>query len=206
MVAIGEVHPDRVVTNAGARPGDQLVLTKEIGTGVLTTALKRDLVEEADLQRAVTVMTTLNADAARAMVGVGVHAATDVTGFGLLGHLHNMLRASGVSAEIGAGNVPLLPRARELAERGAIAGGTKRNLESLSEAVTFAPDVSEVDRLLLCDAQTSGGLLIAVPPERREALAEAFRQLEHVSGYTYAGVGTVTAGTPGAITVKRQTA
>jgi selenide,water dikinase len=206
MVAIGEVHPDRVVTNAGAKPGDLLVLTKEIGTGVLTTALKRDLIDETGLERAVTIMTTLNAEAAQAMVGVGVHAATDVTGFGLLGHLHNMLRASGVSAEVGAGNVPLLPRARELAQRGAIAGGTRRNLESLKDAVTFAPDVDEIDRLLLCDAQTSGGLLIAVPPERGDALAAAFGRLSHVPGYTYAGIGRVTAGNAGAITVRRQTA
>jgi selenide,water dikinase len=205
MVAIGEVHPARVVTNAGAKPGDILVLTKEIGTGVLTTALKRDLLNEADLQQAVTVMTALNADAAHAMVRVGVHAATDVTGFGLLGHLHNMLRASGVSAEIGVDSVRLLPRARELAERGAIPGGTKRNLESLTEAVTFAPDVTQIERLLLCDAQTSGGLLMAVPPERRDAMAEAFRQLEHVAGYAYAAIGTVAAGTAGAITVKRRT-
>jgi selenide,water dikinase len=132
------------------------------------------------------------------MIRVGVHAATDVTGFGLLGHLHNMLRASGVSAEIDAGSVPLLPRARELAERGAIPGGTKRNLESLKDVVTFEPDVAPVDRLLLCDAQTSGGLLIAVPPRRRDALAEEL-------GSAYAAIGTVTAGNPGAITVKRQT-
>jgi selenide,water dikinase len=160
--------------------------------------LKRDLVTEADLDRAVTVMTTLNADAARAMIRVGVHAATDVTGFGLLGHMHNMLRASGVSAEIDAGNVRLLPRARELAERGAIAGGTKRNLESLKDAVRFAPDVDEVDRLLLCDAQTSGGLLIAVPPNRSAAFAEEL-------GHAYAAIGTVTAGNAGAITVGRRT-
>jgi selenide,water dikinase len=198
MVAIGEVHPDRVVTNAGARPGDILVLTKEIGTGVLTTALKRDLVTEADLEQAVILMTTLNADAARAMIRVGVHAATDVTGFGLLGHMHNMLRASGVSADIDAGSVRLLPRARELAERGAVAGGTKRNLDSLRDAVTFAPAVAEVDRLLLCDAQTSGGLLIAVPPNRSEALAGEL-------GHAYAAIGTVTTGTAGAITVKRRT-
>jgi selenide,water dikinase len=198
MVAIGEVHPDRIVTNAGARPGDILVLTKEIGTGVLTTALKRDLVTEADLDRAVTVMTTLNAEAARAMIRVGVHAATDVTGFGLLGHMHNMLRASGVSAEIDVGNVRLLPRARELAERGAIAGGTRRNFESVADAVSFAPDVAEVDRLLLCDAQTSGGLLMAVPPNRSAALAEEL-------GYACAAIGTVTAGNAGAITVTRRT-
>jgi selenide,water dikinase len=204
MAAIGEVHPDRVVTNAGAQPGDILVLTKEIGTGVLTTALKRDLLNETDLERAVTVMTTLNAEAARVMLRVGVHAATDVTGFGLLGHLHNMLRASGVAAEIGAENVRLLPRARELASRGAIPGGTKRNFESLKDAVTFAPDIAEVDRLLLCDAQTSGGLLIAAPPHRRDALAAAFGQLD-VPGYTYGAIGRVVAGTAGAITVNRQT-
>jgi selenide,water dikinase len=101
--------------------------------------------------------------------------------------------------------VPLLPRARALAERGAIPGGTKRNLESLKNAVTFAPDVAEVDRILLCDAQTSGGLLIAVSPHRRDALAEAFNQLKHVSGYAYAEIGSVTAGNAGAITVKHQT-
>jgi selenide,water dikinase len=117
-----------------------------------------------------------------------------------------MLRASGVSADVGAGNVRLLPRARELAQRGAIAGGTRRNLESLKDAVTFAPDVDEIDRLLLCDAQTSGGLLIAVPPERADALAAAFGRLSHMPGYTYAGIGRVTAGNAGAITVRRQTA
>jgi len=117
-----------------------------------------------------------------------------------------MLRASGVSAAIDAGSVPLLPGARDLAGRGAIAGGTKRNLESLKDAVTFAPDVSEVERFLLCDAQTSGGLLIAVPPERADTLAAAFARLSHVPGYSYARVGTVTAGNAGAITVRRQAA
>jgi len=206
MVAIGEVHPDRIVTNAGARPGDTLVLTKEIGTGVLTTALKRDLVTEDDLERAVVLMTTLNAEAAAAMVRVGVHAATDVTGFGLLGHLHSMLRASGVAAEITASAVKTLPGARELVERGAIPGGPKRNRESVKDAVTFASDVSETDRILLCDAQTSGGLLIAVPPERRSALAKAFAELRHIPGYSYAAIGTVTSGPAGTITVSAEAA
>src|SRR6266581_6104445 len=134
MTVIGEVHPDRIVTNAGARAGDALVLTKPIGTGALTTALKRDLATAAELAPAVQSMTTLNAGAARAMraTGGGVHAATDVTGFGLLGHLHNMLMASGLAAEIDAGSVPLLPQAVELAERGAIPGGTKRNRDALA--------------------------------------------------------------------------
>src|SRR5207253_6550411 len=134
MAVVGEVHPDRIVTNAGARPGDALVLTKPIGTGVLTTALKRDLLSEPELARAVTVMTTLNAAAARAMLAVGVHAATDVTGFGLLGHLHSLLEASGAAAEVTAHAVPLLPHARDMAARGAVPGGTQRNLTSLADS------------------------------------------------------------------------
>src|SRR5207249_4133696 len=160
-----EFHPERIVTNAGARAGDVLVLTKPIGTGILTTALKRDLLSEAELGEAVAVMTTLNAGAAHAMAGAGVHAATDVTGFGLLGHLHTLLAASGVAAEVAARAVPFLPRGREMAERGAIPGGTTRNLESLAAAVGFDPGVDAVTRVLLGDAQTSGGLLIAVRSE-----------------------------------------
>jgi selenide,water dikinase len=201
MAVIGEVHPDRIVTNAGARPGDVLVLTKAIGTGVLATALKRDLLSEADLQPAIVAMTALNAAAARAMVAVGVHAATDVTGFGLLGHLHSMLEASGVSGEVASQSVVLLPRAREMAERGAIPGGTERNLASLKEAVTFGAGVAPADRVLLCDAQTSGGLLIAVAPDRFAALKDAFARLGEVPGYVFMAIGTVTAGRPGAIAV-----
>ena len=117
MVAIGEVHPDRVVTNAGAKPQDVLVLTKPIGTGVLTTGLKRDLLSEAQLAPAVAAMTTLNAGAARAMLAAGVHAATDVTGFGLLGHLHSLLLASGAAAELTSAAVPLLPDLRRAFRR-----------------------------------------------------------------------------------------
>ena len=198
MVAIGEVAPDRIVTNAGARPGDALVLTKPIGTGILSTALKRDLVSEADLADAVAVMTTLNAGAARAMLEVGAHAATDVTGFGLLGHLRTLLEASGVAAELEAGAVPVLPRARELAERGAVPGGTTRNAASAAEAVTFANRVDATARLLLADAQTSGGLLIAVAPERTAALVAALEREETPAA---AIVGRVVAGAAGRISV-----
>src|SRR2546428_412628 len=138
MAAIGEVHPDRIVTNAGARPGDALVLTKPFGTGVLTTALKRDLLTESDVAAAVTTMTTLNAGAASAMLSVGVHAATDVTGFGLLGHLRTLLEASGAAAEGRAAAGPLLPRARGAAGRGAGPGGTGRNAASLAGAGPLA--------------------------------------------------------------------
>ena len=199
MVAIGAVHPDRIVTNAGARPGDALVLTKPIGTGVLTTALKRDFLTEAELAPAVAAMTTLNAGAARAMLAVGVHAATDVTGFGLLGHLHSLLRASRVAAEVTSAAVPLFPRAREMAERGAISGGTKRNAQSVSQTVRFAAAVDPVTRLLLADAQTSGGLLLAAPAERVDALVTA---LEREGTPTAAVIGRVVTGTPGQIEVR----
>jgi selenide,water dikinase len=199
MAAFGEAHPARIVTNAGARPGDALVLTKPLGTGVLTTALKRDLLRDADLAPAVAVMTTLNAGAARAMLEVGVHAATDVTGFGLLGHLRNVLEASGVAAELRADAVPLLEGARAAAERGAVPGGSRRNRESVASRVTFADTVDETTRVLLTDAQTSGGLLIAVPEARVAALVAA---LERERTPAAAVIGRVTAGPAGAMTVR----
>ena len=200
MVAIGEVHPDRLITLARARAGDVLVLTKPIGTGVLATALKRDLATAADIAPAVQSMTTLNAAAARAMraTGNGVHAATDVTGFGLLGHLHNMLAASGMAAEIDAAAVPLLPKAVELAERGAIPGGTKRNRDALGPHVKIADGGPEPVRVLLFDAQTSGGLLIAVDPDRASALLAA---LEREGTPVAAKIGRIARGVAGAISV-----
>ena len=200
MVAIGEVHPNRLITLAKARAGDALVLTKPIGTGVLATALKRDLATPADIAPAVQSMATLNAGAARAMgaTGRGVHAATDVTGFGLLGHLHNMLAASGMAAEIDAAAVPLLPKAVELVERGAIPGGTKRNREALGPHVKIADGVPEPVRTLLFDAQTSGGLLIAVDPDRASALLAA---LEREGTPVAAKIGRITRGVAGTISV-----
>ena len=198
MVAIGEVHPDRIVTLARAQVGDVLVLTKPIGSGVLSTALKRDLATAADLAPAVLSMTTLNAGASRAMLATGVHAATDVTGFGLLGHLHNMLAASGVAAQLDATSVPFLGGAADAVERGAIPGGTKRNREALSPHVTFSPGVDEVIRTLLFDAQTSGGLLIAVPEDRANGLIEALRREKTPA---VARIGRIVTGIPGAITV-----
>lgn len=198
MVAVGEARPDRIVTNAGARPGDSLVLTKALGTGVLTTALKRDLIGTEQLAPAVRGMTALNAGASRAMLEVGVSAATDVTGFGLLGHLHSLLRASGAAARVRADALPWLPGARDAAERGAIPGGTKRNRESVAAAVTFADHVPEVVRVLSCDAQTSGGLLIALPAPRAAALTTALAR----EGATGAVIGRVEPGLPGAIAVE----
>lgn len=170
LAVTGIVHPGRVVTNAGARPGDALVLTKPIGTGVLATAVKRGLAGEEATRRLVSTMRTLNRGASEAMVEVGVSAATDVTGFGLLGHLREMAAASGVDAEVEAAAVPLLPGVRDLAAADGVPGGSLENHDHVAPHVDFAPGLSRVDRLLLADAQTSGGLLIALPEERCEAL------------------------------------
>jgi selenide,water dikinase len=144
-------------------------------------------------------MTALNAGAARAMLAVGVHAATDVTGFGLLGHLSTLLEASGAAADVAAADVPILAGAREAAERGAVPGGTTRNAASLAPVVTFADRVDATARLLLADAQTSGGLLIAVAPERSDALVAA---LEREKTPAAAVIGRVVAGTAGRIVVR----
>ena len=161
LAVIGEVDPERMVRNSGARANDVLVLTKPIGTGIIATALKNDRASEEVVAAAVASMTTLNRDAAGVMLRVGVHAATDVTGFGLLGHLHEMLRGSGVGARIRASAVPLLHGAAELAIAGEFPGGTRRNYADAGPITTWAPEIPEWLKLLLCDAQTSGGLLVA---------------------------------------------
>jgi len=177
MVTIGEVHPARVISNSGAQPGDALVLTKPIGTGVLSTALKRGSVTENDITEALSSMSTLNAAAARAMRDVddAVHAATDVTGFGLLGHLRGLLDASGQSALLSVNAIPVFSHAREAIADDAVPGGTTRNLESVETDVTWDNRVTEADKLLLADAQTSGGLLISVEAARVDDLLAALR-------------------------------
>ncbi len=170
LSVVGIVEPGKQVTNAGAQPGDVLILTKPLGTGIITTAGKQGNVDAAVMQGAVTAMSTLNRAAADAMTKVGVNAATDVTGFGLMGHLRSMVRGSKVTAEVELGQVPALPGARELLERGVAPGGTHRNLQSVADAVEWSSDLSENDQLFLCDAQTSGGLLISVPENKKEEL------------------------------------
>jgi selenide,water dikinase len=197
LVAIGEAHPGRLLTLAGARAGDRLVLTKPLGTGLVATAHKRDLVapDGPELAAAIRAMRTLNAPASRAALAHGVRAATDVTGFGLLGHLHNLLRESGVAAEVEAGRLPMLPGARELAARGAVPGGTRRNLEAAVEFTAWADAVDEATRWVAVDAQTSGGLLLAVPAAELDAL------LADLGGGAVA-IGRVTAGPAGRIAVR----
>jgi selenide,water dikinase len=175
LVSLGLVHPDRIVSNRGARPGDALVLTKPLGIGIITTALKRDAAPTEVVELAVASMARLNRAACDAMLAGGVNAATDVTGFGLLGHLAEMLRASDVGASIQRTAVPFLPRVRELAEQGCIPGGSRRNLEALGDFVRWSNGVDEVDRLMLCDAQTSGGLLMSVTEGRLPVLLAELR-------------------------------
>lgn len=197
LVAIGEVHPDRMVTNDAARPGDRLVLTKPLGSGVIATAIKKGEASDDVIATAVEAMSTLNAQAAEAMVAAGVRCATDVTGFGLLGHLRNLLRASRASARLDASRVPVLKGARNLVAAGHIPGGTKRNLEDVASDVRFGDSVDLVTRTLLADAQTSGGMLICVPEEGLETL------LKGLYGKTLAAaiIGEVVEGPAGYIEV-----
>ncbi len=199
LCVIGEVAPSRVVRNSTARPGDRLVLTKPIGTGVIATAIKREAAPAEVIGAAVRSMTTLNRGASEAMVGVGVHAATDVTGFGLLGHLNEMARASGLAARVSASAVPLLPGAEMLAREGFVPGGTRRNAADLGEMVEWSDEVVEPFRTLLCDAQTSGGLLIAVSPDRVD---ELIGRLQEVDSPAAAVIGELVEGEAGRIVVE----
>jgi selenide,water dikinase len=172
LCVTGLVHPDRVLRNSSARPGDVLILTKPLGSGVLAHAIKNGKASEGEIRQVVEVMTRLNRDACEAMVEVGVSACTDVTGFGLLGHLVEMVQGSGVSARIRVPRVPVLGTVRSRVREGICPGGTRKNLEFYGKFLDWDEEVGEVDRLVLADAQTSGGLLIAVPKERVEALRE----------------------------------
>ena len=169
----GLVHPQKMVTNAGARPGDVLVLTKPLGTGIITTGIDRRLVDRRTTDRVIALMASLNRAASEAMVSVGVNACTDVTGFGLLGHLRAMARASGVGARVSLSKVPVLAEAWDLAAAGVVPEGTHNNHRYLRDEVLWDAGISREAQLVLCDAQTSGGLLIAVATERKDDLLQA---------------------------------
>ena len=163
LAVVGVVHPDKMITNAGAKPGDVLVLTKPLGTGVLATAIKRDRLDEAGVKRVVEVMTTLNRAASTAMVSHGAHSATDVTGFGLAGHANHMARESNVTITIEAGAIPIIEGAREAVEDGQLTGGAKKNQRFLQDKMRLESGVDPVNEHLVFDPQTAGGLLIALP-------------------------------------------
>jgi selenide,water dikinase len=163
LAAVGTVHPAKALTNAGAKPGDALILTKPLGLGIITTAAKNDQDSLGAIGEAIHVMTTLNRSAAEVLARFKIHALTDVTGFGLLGHLRNVTAASGVTAEVWFDQVPILPAARQYVQAGIAPGGTRANAKFLADWVKFDADLTVEEQLLLCDAQTSGGLLAAVP-------------------------------------------
>jgi len=163
MAVTGIVHPDKILRNKGAMPGDVMILTKPIGTGILATAMKRGLLDQQLNNRAIEQMSTLNKSAAEIMQYFPVSACTDITGFGLLGHLHEMTSASGVDAEIVASSVPLLPGSMEMAAAGIVPGGTIANRDYTAPFVIYGTDISELMKIVLNDAQTSGGLLISLP-------------------------------------------
>ena len=178
LAVIGEVHPDRILTNAGLRDGDVLVLTKALGTGIVTTAIKAGTAPAEVAAAAIASMTADNAAASVAALAAGATGATDVTGFGLLGHLRKMLAASGMDADLDVASVPLLPGVRELAAAGVAPGGSRRNRAWVADVVDPGT-ASELDVLLLADAQTSGGLLFGAAPE---AAAEAVARLGSPAG------------------------
>jgi selenide, water dikinase len=175
VAVTGTVRPGAEVINGGARPGDALYLTKPLGTGCITTAARKDKAEEAELAGACASMGRLNRAASEAMVAAGVHAATDVTGYGLAGHAHEMAAASAADLVFSAGALPLLPGALRLAERGLLSGGAARTEAHLRERLVVDAAVPAPLRRLIADSETSGGLLIAVAPERAEALEEQLR-------------------------------
>ena len=194
MVVLGFVDPRRMLRNSTAVAGDTLVLTKPLGLGMISTAVKRGVATDEMLTTAVDLMTTPNKAAAEAVNEVSADAATDVTGFGLLGHLHRMLLASGVAAEIDASAVPLIDGALDLARSGVVPGGTQRNHEFVDPHVAWG-ELTEPEQLLLADAQTSGGLLVATrDPERLKVALDARAVLN-------ARVGSVIEGSPGGVAV-----
>lgn len=201
LAVTGIVHPDELVTNRGARPGDLLVLTKPLGIGTITTALKQGKARSEHVAQAVEVMTTLNAGAMEAMREVGVHACTDVTGYGLLGHLHELLLASGVAAMLDVEKVPIMDAAWPYAEQDIFPGGTRSNRIYLEGHgyVLWEREVPDHVRLLLYDAQTSGGLLMAVPPAAVERLVEALHKRRTPAA---AVIGQVVEGPAGHIRIR----
>jgi selenide,water dikinase len=198
LAVTGTIHPDRILANSGARPGDVLFLTKPLGTGTLTTALKSGVVDAPWLSVCIEVMSRLNRTACQVALDVGAHACTDITGFGLMGHALELAGASGVALELNYSRIPFFPDAILTTRDGYIPGGTRANRLYVSPHVQWS-DLSEEDQLLLCDPQTSGGLLFAVAPERSRDTAERLRQAD----LEWQSIGHVKAGVAGQIHVTK---
>lgn len=180
LAVTGTIHPAQVVSNAGARPGDLLILTKPLGMGTISTALKRQAADDATVVQAVETMATLNRDASEVMLELGARGATDITGFGLLGHAYEMAESSGVTLSIQPASVPIAPGALELARRGFLSGGARRNREYAGDKVSSMLPIEKTLEDLLYDSETSGGLLISLPPEAASELVRRLRAKGHV--------------------------
>ena len=187
---MGLVHPDRILDNTKAKPGDALILTKKVGTGVISTGVKAGLCSNAVIEEFTLSMATLNKRAGEIMLEVGVSTATDITGFGLIGHLNEVLSASKCRAHLSAGSVPFFEEAVRLVGMNKVPGGTMANFRNYSQHVMYHESVSETERILINDAQTSGGLLIFVPEEKKNMLISALRKEEILAAY----IGDVTEG------------
>lgn len=198
MAVTGVIHPDKVWTNSGSKPGDALILTKPIGVGIQTTAIKKDALTDDQLEHVMSIMATLNKTASEVLQEFDVHACTDVTGFGLLGHAKEMACGSGLGLKIFSNQVPVLEGTRKLAEAGFVPGGSKSNHKWLQDNVKYAETVDETTQLILCDAVTSGGLLVALPEDQAE---KAVQRL-HEAGVEYAAwIGKVVSEHPNCIFV-----
>ena len=199
LSVVGLIEPGKEVSNAKAQPGDVLVLTKPIGTGIITTGCKQGITPNDILKNAVDVMATLNKGAAEAMMRLGINSCTDITGFGLMGHLRGMTRGSKVGAIINASDVPVLPGVWDLLGKNVVPGGTFRNMNGVEDSVDWDKSLTDQQRLLMCDAQTSGGLLISVTKDKVEKLLS---DLEISGVETRVIVGEITAENSGRILVK----
>lgn len=201
LAVTGKIHPLQVLSNDKAKPSDLLILTKPLGLGIITTAAKNGEDKLGAIEQAIGIMKTLNRVAGEEIARSGAHALTDITGFGLLGHLRNVVAGSRVSARVFFDRVPILAAAREYVNAGIYPGGTNANHKFLADWVNYDADLTKEEQLLLCDAQTSGGLLAAVPPNQAEALLHAL----HSRGLNDSAViGRIEAGTPSRITVSRR--
>ncbi|MGN7356975.1 selenide, water dikinase SelD [Paenibacillus sp. SAF-054] len=198
LAVTGLVHPDKVRSNAGAKVGDKIILTKPIGVGIMTTSIKNDKLSTEEITRVTQVMSTLNKTAAEVMEGYDVHACTDVTGFGLMGHSLEMAKGSGVEIRIRKSDVPVLPRVRELAEQGLVPGGSKNNYAHVEDSVRFPEQMDQIDRWILCDAVTSGGLLISVSGDEADKLHQELVN----AGVEAQIIGEVTASGSGQIVIE----
>ena len=200
MCVTGLVHPDRIMANQGAKPGDKLVLTKPLGVGVLTTAVKKQLRTEAQIAPAIQSMSAINRPGGEAILEVGASSATDVTGYGLAGHLREVAGASNVGMKLRLSTLPVLPEVMDLLAQKCFPGGTKKNWLYFKQFLDFAPDITEDEQLLVCDAQTSGGMVISVPAAKCDALVAS---LKKHGALAHAVIGEVVAEHPGRIQVTR---